>query len=133
MFFLTIKPYFNRRNSKFRIEHNVPVKKTIKDASEYDLQIIGKKEFDLIVQVKDGYIFNRYRTIIAFEIDGGEHVGSKITVKYDREKEEISRKYGIKIIRISNNDIKDYETIITLFENVANISNSNNQISLFDN
>ncbi|MGP1414260.1 MAG: AAA domain-containing protein [Bacillales bacterium] len=133
MFFFTIKPYFNRRNSKFKIERNVPVKKAIKDASEYDLQIIGKKEFDLIVQVKDDYIINRYRTIIAFEIDGGEHVGSKITVKYDREKEEISRKYGIKIIRISNNDIKDYETIITLFENVANISNSNNQISLFDN
>ena len=77
---------------------------------------IGKKEFDLIVQVVDGILSKRYKTIVAFEIDGGEHVGSKRTAKLDRVKEEICHMYGIKLIRIANSQVKDYELIIALFE-----------------
>lgn len=85
-FFATVKPYFNRRGSKFKIERNVPVIKAIKNAAEDDLKFIGKKEFDLVVQTSGGFFNKNYRTIIAFEIDGGEHVGSSKTIKRDREK-----------------------------------------------
>ena len=135
-FFDTIKPYFNRRGSKFRIERNVPVKDAIKNIFPDDLKIIGKKEFDVIVQVSGGVFNNRYNTIVVFEIDGGEHIGSKKTASLDRQKEEVCKRYGIKLIRIPNSAVKDYESIISLFEFVVkdldNIDEAYKQMSLFD-
>ena len=55
-FFDTIKPYFNRRNSKFRVERNVPVIDAIKKVNPEDLKLIGKKEFDVVVQVGGGFL-----------------------------------------------------------------------------
>ena len=97
-----------------RIERNVPVKKAIVGFSMADLAMVGDKEFDLIVQVSEAR--KRYRTIVAFEIDGGEHIGNKRTAKRDRAKEKICKMYGIKLIRIANSQVKDYELIIALFE-----------------
>ena len=136
-FFTTIKPYFNRRGSKFKIERNILVKDAIKDIKEDDYKLFGKKEFDVIVQV-NGRLFNRnkYHTIVAFELDGGEHILNNKTIMLDRQKEEICKFYGIKLIRISNDDIKDYESIISLFEFVVkdldDIEEAYNQVSLFE-
>ncbi|MBE6141336.1 MAG: hypothetical protein E7175_00575 [Erysipelotrichaceae bacterium] len=136
-FFETVQPYFNKRGSKFRIERNVPVKNAIKNIHPEDLTKIGKKEFDVIVQVSGGMFNNRYSTIVVFEIDGGEHIGSKRTAALDRQKEEICKQYGIKLIRIPNSAVKDYESIISLFECVVkdlpNIDEAYDQMSLFDN
>ena len=136
-FFETVQPYFNKRGSKFRIERNVPVKNAIKNIHQEDLPKIGKKEFDVIVQVSGGMFNNRYSTIVVFEIDGGEHIGSKRTAALDRQKEEICKQYGIKLIRIPNSAVKDYESIISLFECVVkdlpNIDEAYDQMSLFDN
>ena len=136
-FFDTVQPYFNRRGSKFRIERNIPVKDAIKNVFPDDVKLIGKKEFDIIVQVQDGFSLDRrYRTIIVFEIDGGEHIGSKRTAELDRQKEEVCKRYGIKLIRIPNSAVKDYESIISLFEYVVkglpNIEEAYTQMSLFD-
>lgn len=135
-FFDTIQPYFNRRGTKFKTGRNVPVKTAIKNIFSEDLNIIGKKEFDVIVQASEGFLNRKYRTIVAFEIDGGEHVGSKRTAALDRKKEEICGKYGIKLIRIPNSAVKDYESIISLFEYVvkdlSNIDEAFTQMSLFD-
>ena len=135
-FFDTIQPYFNRRGSKFRIERNVPVKEAIKTVKEEDLALIGKKEFDVVVQVSTTRFGAHYLTIVVFEIDGGEHVGSKRTAALDRQKEEICKRYGIKLIRIPNSAVKDYESIISLFEFVVkdlkNIEEAYVQMSLFD-
>ena len=119
-----------------RIERNVLVKDAIKKIREEDLAAIGQKEFDVIVQASYGP-FNRYfQTVVVFEIDGGEHVGSKITALRDRTKEKICSSYGIKIIRIANNQVKDYELIISLFEciikNIPDIENVDGQLSLFE-
>lgn len=135
-FFDTIKPYFNRRGSKFRVERNMPVVDAIKNANQADYKIIGKKEFDVVVQVSGG-IFNRiYKTVVVFEIDGGEHIGSKRTAALDRQKEEVCEKYNIKMIRIPNSAVKDYEYIISLFECMAkdlkDIEEVYSQMSLFD-
>lgn len=136
-FFDTIKPYFNRRGTKFKIERNVPVKEAIKSIHVDDLKNIGKKEFDVIVQSSDELSNFNYHTIVVFEIDGGEHIGSKRTIKLDREKERICKSYGIKLIRIPNSAVKDYELIISLFEYVIkdfpNMDEVYSQLSLFDN
>ena len=135
-FFVTITPYFNKRGTKMRIERNVPVKDAIKDVRVTDLAAIGKKEFDVIVQTSYGMFNNRYKTTVVFEIDGGEHIGSKATAMRDRVKEEICAKYGIKLIRIANSQVKDYELIISLFEciikNIPDIEKVDSQLSLFE-
>lgn len=135
-FFDTVQPYFNRRGSKFRIRRNVPVSEAIKPITPEDVKRMGKKEFDLVVEVSGG-IFNRnYRTIVVFEIDGGEHVGSKRTAALDRQKEEICKKFGIKLIRIPNSAVKDYESIISLFEfvikDLPSMDQAYKQMSLFE-
>ena len=135
-FFETISPYFDARKTKFRIERNVPVVDAFKKVKEEDLEIIGKKEFDLIVQVAHGSLRKVYNTVVVFEIDGGEHIGSKRTAALDRQKEEICRRYGIKLIRIPNSAVKDYESIISLFEFVVKdlprMEQAYTQMSLFD-
>ena len=135
-FFDTVKPYFNRRGSNFRVDRNVPVIEAIKNIHEDDYKIIGKKEFDVVVQVSGGMFNRSYHTIVVFEIDGGEHIGSKKTAILDREKEEVCKRYGIKLIRIPNSAVKDYESIISLFEYVVkglpNIEVAYTQMSLFD-
>ena len=102
-----------------RVERNVPMKKAIPNLAMADLQLAGKKEFDVIIQVSEGMVKRRYRTIVAFEIDGGEHIGSKQSAKNDRLKENICANYGVKLIRIANNQVKDYQLIIALFECVV--------------
>lgn len=135
-FFDTVKPYFNRRGSKFRIEKNVPVKDAIKSVHPDDLKTFGRKEFDVVVQVTAGVLNRHYQTIVVFEIDGGEHIGSKRTADFDRQKEQICKNYGIKLIRIPNSAVKDYESIISLFEYVVkdlpNIEEAYTQMNLFD-
>ena len=135
-FFDTIQPYFNRRGTKFRVSRNVPVAEAIKDVREEDASIIGKKEFDVVVQATKDFFNRKYQTIVVFEIDGGEHIGSKRTAALDRQKEEICRHYGIKLIRIPNSAVKDYESIISLFEFVVkdlkDIDEAYTQMSLFD-
>ena len=135
-FFDTVKPYFNRRGSKFRIERNVSVNDAIKTIHPDDLKLIGKKEFDVVVQVTMGLMNRKYHTIVVFEIDGGEHIGSKRTANLDRQKEQICKNYGIKLIRIPNSAVKDYESIISLFEFVVkdlpDIEEAYSQMNLFD-
>lgn len=135
-FFDTVQPYFNRRGSKFRVERNIRVINAIKNIHPQDIKLIGKKEFDVIVQVSGGLINRQYRTIVVFEIDGGEHIGSKRTASLDRQKEEVCKRYGVKLIRIPNSAVKDYESIISLFEYVVkdlpNIDEALSQMSLFD-
>ncbi|NLB48865.1 MAG: hypothetical protein GX813_03400, partial [Erysipelotrichia bacterium] len=117
-FFETVQPYFNRRGSKFKVERNVPLKQAIKGIKKEDLFLFGRKEFDVIVKVLVRSRLRRafYRTIVAFEIDGGEHIGSQKAASLDRQKEEVCRLYGIKLIRIPNSAVKDYVAIISLFE-----------------
>lgn len=117
-FFETVTPYFNKKGTKFRMSRNVPVKNVIKAANEDEIKLIGQKEFDFVVETTYG-LFNRYyKAIVVFEIDGGEHIGSSLTIKRDREKEQVCNNHGIKLIRIANNQVKDYELIIRLFESI---------------
>jgi len=129
-FFETISPYFQSRYNKYDVTRNVPVKEAIKAISEEDLSLIGNKEFDVLIRVKPP-LSRTFKPIIVFEIDGGEHVGQSKVAKRDREKELVCKKYGIKLIRISNNKVKDYELIISMFEVLCG-ETEDLKISLFD-
>lgn len=135
-FFETIKPYFNNRRTKFRIIRNIFAKEAIKNIHPEDLIILSEKEFDVVVQASEGIFNNQYRTIVIFEIDGGEHIGDKRTAERDRIKERACTNYGIKMIRIANSQVKDYELIIGLFEliikDLPDIEQAIEQISLFE-
>ena len=138
-FFETVTPYFTKRGSKLRIERNVPVNEAIKAINDEDLEQMGQKEFDVVVQgaMRESLLSRPvYKTILVFEIDGGEHIGNRVTVKRDRVKEEICKKYGVKMIRIANSDVKDYQLIIHLFESIIkgipDLEAVSEQLSLFE-
>lgn len=128
-FFETITPYFQSRSNKYDIKRNVLVKEAIPKINDEDYGLIGQKEFDVVIRVKTP--FRNYRPIVVFEIDGGEHIGASKTIKRDREKELICKKYGMTLIRIPNNKVKDYEIIMSLFEKQSGITEEE-RISLFD-
>lgn len=135
-FFETVTPYFNKKGTKFRMSRNIPMKNIIRPYNDDETKLIGQKEFDFVVEATDGFLNRYYRPILVFEIDGGEHVGSSITAQRDREKEQVCKNHGIKVIRIANNQVKDYELIIRLFESiikdVSDMDSEQIQMSLFD-
>ena len=117
----------------------MPVNEAIKAINDEDLEQMGQKEFDVVVQgaMRESLLSRPvYKTILVFEIDGGEHIGNRATVKRDRVKEEICKKYGVKMIRIANSDVKDYQLIIHLFESIIkgipDLEAVSEQLSLFE-
>lgn len=135
LFFDTVKPYFNRRGTKFKIERNLLVRNVIKGISAEEEMSFGHKEFDVVIFATTGLMNRKYIPIVVFEIDGGEHIGSKSKMDSDRTKEEICKRHGIKVIRIANSDVKDYEMIIQLFEKTVSGSKEISEFvqgSLFD-
>ncbi len=130
-FFKTISPYFNYRRPKFKIERNVALKSVIKTTSFDDKKLIGKKELDVVIYAKHG--FSNYVPVVAFEISGGEHIGKHEQRIRDKEKQTICSRYGLKLLIISNDNVKDYETIIKLFESCVNKTDMDSiQGSLFE-
>ena len=117
-----------------RLIRNMAVQEAIKGIDPEDFLKIGRKEFDVVVQLSVGLLQRRYRTITVFEIDGGEHLGNALRRKADKEKMDICQKYGVKLIRIANSEVKDYELIIRLFECMMGKfpTIDNEQISLFE-
>jgi len=126
-FFTTISPYFANKLNRYDIQRNVPVRDVLKNISEVDLSNVGKKEFDVVIRTRTPN--SNYVPIIVFEIDGGEHIGSARRASSDRIKEELCRKYGIKLIRIPNSKVKNYELIIQLFHKYTG---QEKPISIFD-
>ncbi len=135
-FFLTISPYFRKMGAKMRVRRNVKMKDAISRASPSDLGKMGNMEYDVVVEAAGGVLKRRYSPIVAFEIDGGEHIGMKSRAEADRLKEGISKSYGIKVIRIANSQVKDYELIIRLFEciskNIKTVDEVPEQLTLLE-
>ena len=55
----------------------MPLIKDLLVSSGEDLKKFLKKEFDLVILIKEGLFKRKYCPLVAFEIDGGEHIGSK--------------------------------------------------------
>ena len=85
-------------------------------------------EFDLVLYE---YEFTHKKPVIAFEVNGGEHLGVFSREQADRKKMDICKKYGIKLIFISNNFVKSYENIVDIIFAVKNGTRTIQQ-SMFD-
>jgi len=126
-FFTTIAPYFANKANKYDIQRNVSAKDVLKNVTEVALANVGKKEFDFVIRTRTPT--SNYIPIIVFEVDGGEHIGSARSASNDRAKEELCRKHGIKMIRIPNSKVKNYELIIQLFQKYTG---QEKPVSIFD-
>jgi hypothetical protein len=92
-------------NKDFRCDRNVMVNKVFpNDSSLKD----SKMEFDLVVVQKKGFL-RPERPFVAFEVNGGEHMGDPLREKDDRRKRELCQEHRITLITIPNSQVKDYE------------------------
>ena len=91
--------------SNYRCDRNVPVSKVFKDDASL---AHSKMEFDLLIVQKKA-LFRPEKPIIAFEVDGGEHMGDPLRESYDRRKRELCKTKKITLITIANSQVKDYE------------------------
>ncbi|MBO4594562.1 MAG: DNA helicase, partial [Clostridia bacterium] len=121
-FFKTVS-HFCSCNTSFDAERNVKIKKLLKNED-----ISENYEFDLVLYEKT--LFGR-KPVIAFEVNGGEHFGVLSREKADRQKVEICKKHGIKLIFISNVFVKAYEYIADIIFSAKNKRIAIQQ-SLFD-
>ena len=71
-----------------------------------------KGEFDLV-------LYKKKKPIVAFEIDGIEHHNDPRTIRRDRQKERLAKERNLKLFRIGNHDVKDYELIKELLRTYA--------------
>eukprot|EP00833_Pecoramyces_ruminatium_P014809 jgi/Orpsp1_1/1188841/evm.model.d7180000067647.1 len=107
-FFVTIK-HFCSCYRKFKAERNVMLSKIINIRS---IQFpTTDLEFDLILYALIG---NTPKPVIAFEINGGEHLGTIARERSDKKKMTICKENNIKLVFIPNSFVKDYENIMDI-------------------
>ncbi len=107
-FFDTLSYYFGARKNKFLLSRNVNVLNVLTNIDENDKKICEKYEYDFVIYIKKLFIV---KPIMVLELDGPEHVYDKETMIRDRKKEEITNKYGLKLIRFPNSLCYNYRLI----------------------
>ena len=115
--------HFCSCHKTFEAERNIKLNKVIKNLDNS----YSNFEFDLVLYEKT--LFGK-KPVIAFEINGGEHLGNFAREKADRTKMEICNKHGIKLIFIPNSFVKAYEWIADIILSFKD-SNKPIQQSLF--
>lgn len=121
-FFKTLS-HFCSCHRTFEAERNVKVSKLVRDSS-----INSNMEFDLVLYEKT--IFSK-KPVIAFEVNGGEHLGSLPRERSDAYKVKLCKENNIKIVFIPNSLVKAYEYIADIILSSKNRATSIQQ-SLFD-
>lgn len=110
----------------FEVKRNVDASKVINVS---DMPFVSKFEFDVVLYKKQ--LLRKPTPVIAFEINGGEHLGKLSREKADRKKMEICGKNNIKLIFIPNTFVKDYEHVIRIIKASSN-KNTTIQETLFE-
>lgn len=123
-FFATIS-HFCSCHKAFDAERNVKLSKLFKNNPS---QAQSTKEFDLVIFEKT---FWKRTPIIAFEVNGGEHLGTLSREQSDREKMRICKENNIKLIFIPNSFMKAYEYIADIIYSSKDPKTSVQQ-TLFD-
>lgn len=121
-FFKTVS-HFCSCHKTFEAERNVKVRKVLKDDT-----ISSAMEFDLVLYEKT---FFGKKPVIAFEINGGEHLGMVAREMSDNKKMLLCNTVGIKLIMIPNSFVKAYEYVADIILSSKN-KNTSIQQSLFD-
>ena len=75
-------------------------------------------------------MFNK-TPLIAFEINGSEHIGNALRENLDNRKRKIAKEKGLKIITIPNDFVKSYDELIQILKITLN-KKEYEQLSLFD-
>ena len=123
-FFKTVS-HFCSCHKTFDAERNVKLSKILKNEA---MENIMGMEFDLVLFEKT---FWGKKPVIAFEVNGGEHLGILLREKSDQKKREICEKNKIKLIFIPNSFVKAYEYIADIIFSAQHKSSTIQQ-SLFD-
>lgn len=121
-FFKTVS-HFCSCHKTFEVERNVKLSKLFKNEV-----VNGDFEFDSVLYEKT--LFGK-RPAIAFEVNGGEHLGNLSRERSDRRKMDICARHGIKIVFIPNSFVKAYEYIVDIIFSSKNKSMSIQQ-SMFE-
>ena len=111
----------------FEAKRNVRVKKLIEDM-KVDLTINKDYEFDLVLF--DKKIFKSV-PILAFEVNGSEHIGNINRIESDKIKSLIAKKLNIQLVFIPNSFVKRYEYLSKLIV-LASKKKDHLETSLFD-
>ena len=90
--------------NKLKFEKKVKVASILTSAKGKDFEYFTKAEFDFV-------IFSGEKAVAVYEVDGREHENEKNTIERDVKKQEICDKDNIKLFRIKNKDVKNYELI----------------------
>lgn len=90
--------------NKLKFEKKVKVASVLKSAKGDDFEYFTKAEFDFV-------IFSGEKAVAVYEVDGREHENEKNTIERDMKKQHICDKDNIKLFRIKNKDVKNYELI----------------------
>lgn len=119
-FYKTIS-HFCTCNKSFEATRNISIAKVFKD--KVIPAYLNDYEFDLVLYETN--IVGAKKPVIAFEVNGPEHLGEAKREKSDKEKIKICNKYGLKLIFISNSFVKAYEYIASII-----MSSKNKEISI---
>lgn len=123
-FFKTISQYVTT-NKKLEVSRNV----LVKDLFPRDSMLQkSNQEFDCVLYAKT--LFNK-TPLIAFEINGSEHIGNALRENLDNRKRKIAKEKGLKIITIPNDFVKSYDELIQILKITLN-KKEYEQLSLFD-
>ncbi len=114
-FYQTLIPFIESYG-KYKYERNQPVKNVLKLKDDKYQTYYDKAEFD-------GVLYNNNVPALIIEIDGAEHPNCQKTIKNDRKKEKICEINGIKLIRIPNFLVYDFQCIVHLLQNVLGEKN----------
>ena len=126
-FFQTLSQIASIHNA-IKVERNVFLKDVFPD--DPDLQN-RKLEFDSIISIRKSINSNYVRTF-AFEYQGGEHIFDDTRASYDKEKELICQKHGMKFFAIPNSYAREYTFFIMLLKKYAHEAmTEGEQLSLF--
>ncbi|OUM64502.1 hypothetical protein PIROE2DRAFT_60642 [Piromyces sp. E2] len=121
-FYNTIR-HFCTCYPKFSAERNVKIYKLVPGNEQENHRRYGELELDLVI-----YAFlnnnGEKRPVIAFEVNGGEHLGNHKREQSDQYKREICEKHLIKLIFISNNFVKAYLSIMDIISHTTNDFNA---------
>lgn len=122
-FYKTIS-HFCTCHKEFDVKRNVKISRLFRE----DATLAEEKgEFDMVLFRQD---FAKKYPAIAFELNGGEHLGIVEREKSDRKKKEICEKKGVKLIFVPNSFAKAYESIAKIIVSIKD--NKSIQMSLFD-
>lgn len=122
-FFKTVS-HFCTCHKTFDTERNVKLRKIIRNNLTEDMY---NMEFDLVLYEKT--LFGK-KPVIAFEVNGGEHIGVLSREKSDAKKAAVCKSNGIKLVFIPNSFVKIYEYIADIIYASKNAATSIQQ-SLF--